>query len=180
MGCWMLRHSMPHCITVTFSGMKYFVLIAIAGVWLTACKDAPKEENTATPQTYERVENYGTGETSRRFNIVNGKKEGKMTDYFPTGEIMAERWFADNQQEGKTTIFFKSGAVKEVQYYQGGKKFRGDTLFYENGKIEFATDFKEGKKNGYLRKWSPEGALVYEARFEMDSLVEVKGQKLAK
>jgi len=106
------------------------------------------------------------------------KKEGKMTDFYPDGKIKGERLFKNDKQIGKTTLFFPSGQVKEVQYYVDGFKEGGDTLWYENRQPQFVMDYKAGKRHGYLRKWSPEGELIYEARFEMDSLVEVKGEKV--
>lgn len=134
----------------------------------------------ATPQVEERVERYETGVVSRRVNLVDGKRDGKMTDYFPDGKLMAERWFKLGKQEGKTTVFYPGGAVKEVQYYHDGAQTAGDTIWYENGHIQFAVLFKESKKNGYLRKWSPEGELIFEAKYAMDTLIEVKGESISR
>ena len=155
--------------------MRAFALTAaLAGVLsLFSCKQAP-----STPQTVEKTEQYGTGAVSRRYHETDGKKQGLMTDYYPDGSRKAERWFDDDRQTGRTVLYYPSGAVKEVQYYQDGKKEGGDTLFYENGRVEFAVHFHQEKKHGYLRKWSPEGDLVFEAKYAMDSLVEVKGQSI--
>lgn len=127
-------------------------------------------------QPVERVEKYGTGSVSRRYQEIDGKKEGKMTDYFPDGRLKAERWFQNDQQTGRTVIYFPGGQIREVQYYQDGKKEGGDSLFYENGKLEFVVEYHQEKKHGYMRKWTPDGALIIEARYSMDSLVEVKGK----
>lgn len=134
--------------------------------------------NNSAPKTYERIERFENGNISRRFNLINGKKEGKMTDYFISGKVMAERYFANDEQEGRTIIYYPEGQVKEVQYFVAGKKQGGDTLWYENGKVEFVTTLKNDKKDGYLRKWSPEGELVYEAKYAQDTLIEVKGQPI--
>ncbi len=134
-------------------------------------------ENSSS-KTYERVEHFQNGQVSRRSNIVNGLKEGKMTDYYNDGKLMAERYFEKGQQQGRTIIYYPSGQIKEVQYFLKGKKEGGDTLWYEDGKIQFITTLKADKKHGYLRKWGPSGELVYEAKYEMDTLVEVKGQPI--
>ncbi|MCC7506628.1 MAG: hypothetical protein IT259_15090, partial [Saprospiraceae bacterium] len=60
--------------------------------------------------------------------------------------------------------------------YQNGKKEGGDSLFYENGRLEFAVEYHPEKKHGYMRKWGPDGKLVIEAKYNLDSLVEVKGE----
>ena len=101
-----------------------------------------------------------------------------MTDYYNDGKLMAERYFVQGEQQGRTVIYYPGGQIKEVQHFENGKKQGGDTLWYEDGKLQFITTLKDDKKNGYLRKWSPEGDLVYEAKFELDTLVEVKGQPI--
>ncbi len=145
-----------------------FVLIFLSGY---AC------ENTAS-QNYERIERLETGAIARRVQIVNGKKEGKMTDYYPDGKLRGERLFQNDHQVGRTVLYYPGGQIMEVQYYANGLKEGGDTIWYENGQVQFTSNFEAGKKKGYLRKWSPEGNMIFEARYEMDSLVEVKGQRI--
>lgn len=133
---------------------------------------------SSEPQSYERIERLESGAVTRRVQIVNGKKEGKMTDYYPDGKIKGERWFQNDLQTGRTVLYYPGGQIMEAQYFVDGKKQGGDTVWYENGRTQFATWFETGKKNGYLRKWSPEGELIFEARYAMDSLVEVKGERI--
>ncbi len=133
---------------------------------------------TPQPPNKERLEYFANGNIKSRVPLVNGKKEGKMTDYFQDGQIRAERWFKDDLQTGRTVFFFPGGRVQEVQYYSAGKREGGDTIWYENGQVQFTVQLKDDKKNGYLHKWSPDGIIVFEARYEMDTLIEVNGQKL--
>jgi antitoxin component YwqK of YwqJK toxin-antitoxin module len=153
--------------------IQHFVhsLLFFAFLLQTACENS-------IPKTYERVEKYENGQVSRRSNIVNGLKEGKMTDYYNDGKLMAERYFEKGQQQGRTVIYYPSGQIKEVQYFEKGKKQGGDTLWYEDGKIQFVTTLKDDKKHGYLRKLGTAGELIYEAKYDMDTLVEVKGQAI--
>jgi len=124
----------------------------------------------------EKLQNYDTGNISRRHSEINGKKEGKMTEYYPEGPIKTERFFKDGKEEGRTVIYYPDGKIKETQYYADGLKQGGDTIWYEDGQIQFVLEFDKGKKNGYLRKWAPDNSLTFEAKYEMDSLVEVKGK----
>ncbi|MBK9337202.1 MAG: hypothetical protein IPM98_11755 [Lewinellaceae bacterium] len=148
-------------------------LIFGSALFFSSCEQTPQ-----VPQPVDKTEKYGTGAVSRRYQEIGGKKEGLMTDYYSDGRLKAERRFENDQQTGRTVLYYPDGAIKEVQYYQNGKKEGGDTLFYENGRVQFVVEFHEEKKNGYLRKWSPEGELVFEARYVMDSLVEVKGKSV--
>lgn len=134
--------------------------------------------SSCTSEPRERVERYGNGAVKSRVPLVGGKKKGMMIDYYPDGQTRAERWFEDDLQSGRTLYYYPDGQVQEVQHYSKGKKEGGDTVWYANRQIQFAVQLKEGKKDGYLRKWSPDGTLVFEARYELDTLVEVKGEAL--
>ncbi|MFN8337755.1 MAG: hypothetical protein U0T36_01930 [Saprospiraceae bacterium] len=159
----------------TYSILSFFCILIIG---LYACKNE-KQANSTEPSekgVREIKENYGTGETSRIYQRIDGKIEGKMTDYYPSGALKGERFFKNDLQEGKTTIYFESGKVKEVQYYNNGMRNMGDTIYYEDGKLKYVSEFKDDIKNGYLRKWGEDGALIYEAKFRMDTLIEVGGK----
>jgi len=143
-----------------------------------SCKnEQPKSIETSSQ---EIKENYGTGETSRVYTRINGKIEGKMTDYYPSGALKGEKYFEDNKQIGKTTVYYENGKLKEVQYYLNGLKNGGDTIFYESGNLQYVSEFKDEKKNGYLRKWDEDGLIIYEAKFAMDTLIEVSGKSVIK
>lgn len=127
----------------------------------------------------EVAQRYGTGEISRRYTEIAGKKEGAMTDYFPDGKIKATRLFQNDKQTGRTVIYYPNGTIQETQYYSDGVKNGGDTLFHENGLPRLAIQFRNGSKNGFVHTWDLEGKLIFEAKYEMDSLIEVKGKRLA-
>lgn len=147
-------------------------------VYILLCFSCGEKPQPRTLQPEEKIEKYGTGQVSRRYKEIGGKKQGLMTDYFPDGRIKAERWFEDDKQTGRTVLFHPGGQVREVQYYENGLKEGGDTLFYEDGRLQFVVNYHQEKKNGYLRKWSPTGDLVFEAKYAMDTLVEVKGKSI--
>lgn len=128
--------------------------------------------------TAEVIQNYPTGEISKRHTEINGKKEGMMIDYYKDGKVKIERLFKNDIQIGKSTFYYPSGKIKEVQYYEEGKITGGDTLFYETGEPEFLRTYTKGMLDGYLRKWAPDGTIIYEAKYSNDTLVEVKGEPI--
>lgn len=151
----------------------YVVMFCVAcftSIIIYSCK--------SEPERIEVIQNYGTGEVSRKFITINGKKEGLMTDYYPNGDLKGERWFKNDIQVGKTILYHKNGKIKEVQYFEDGKVHGGDTIFYEDGKPEILVTFNRGIKDGYVRKWSRDGKLIYEARYSNDTLVEVQGEQI--
>ncbi len=130
------------------------------------------------PQAEEIIQYYGTGEISRRHTMVNGKKEGRMTEYNPDGSIRSERDFKDDIQVGKSVFYYPGGEIKEVQYYENGQIHGGDTVFYTNGTPQFLRNFNQGQLDGYIRKWDSTGVVIYEARYENFILVEVNGEPI--
>ncbi len=128
--------------------------------------------NASAPQ--EHHYNHPDGSLRRRYFMVNNQIEGEMTEYYPkTGQIQIKRQFKKGIQTGRTLLFYPDGKLKEVQYYEDGKKQKGDTIFYSNGKPQFLVTFKAGKMDGYMRKWTEDGELFFEARYQQDSLKEV-------
>ena len=151
------------------------VLVLVCMLLGFSCGKTPEPQSS---RLEEKLEKFGSGKVSRRYQEVGGKKQGLMTDYYPDGRLKAERWFKDDKQTGRTVLYHPGGQIREVQYYENGLKEGGDTLFYEDGRVQFVVNYHQEKKNGYLRKWSPTGDLIFEARYEMDTLVEVKGKAI--
>lgn len=148
----------------------------IAGLLLASACQPPEKPTAAS----EQLQHFASGEVSRRYSLVEGKKQGAMIDYYIDGKIRAERNFIDDQQEGATVFYYPGGQVKETQYFEKGLRQGGDTTWYEDGRPQFVLQFNQGKKDGYVRKWAPDGSLTFEAKYAMDSLVEVKGERLGK
>lgn len=121
---------------------------------------------------------YESGELHKQYFVRNGKKEGEYLDYRRNGTIRSRLQFVNDLQSGKTIFYTEDGKIREVQYYIDGKREYGDTLFYPEGGIEFTTDFKNGLKHGYLRKWDKNGEIFFEAKYDMDKLIEVNGENV--
>lgn len=152
--------------------MRFLPLIICLVSLTIACKPEKDIE--------EVIQHYDTGEVSRKYTLIDGKKEGAMIDYYKDGNIKGERMFDNDLQVGKTTLYHPNAAIKEVQYYDEGKLHGGDTVFYASGQPEMVIEFDHGLKHGYVRKWNENDSLIYEARFQRDTVVEVKGQLLQK
>jgi antitoxin component YwqK of YwqJK toxin-antitoxin module len=147
------------------AGLTILISIFLCSAMITSC--GSKE--------VEIVQNYGTGEVSRKHTEINGKKQGKMIEYYKDGKIKGERLFKDDIQIDKSTFYYPSGKVQEVQYYEEGKMNGGDTVFYESGQPQFLRTYNKGVLDGYIRKWAQDGSIIYEAKYRNDTLIEVKG-----
>lgn len=157
-----------------FLFLLQFTLI-ISSVSLISCKNKNKETiSESEPKVIE--DKFEDGPLSRKYTVVQGKKEGKMIEYYHSGEVLAERNFVDDQEEGKTIFYYKNGDIKEVLYLVNGNKNGGDTLYYEDGSLKYISTYKDGIRHGLLRKWDEDGDVTYEAKFNMDTLIEVGGK----
>lgn len=124
-------------------------------------------------QKERRLEN---GQILVKWSEINGKKQGPYYEYDIEGNLRTVRNFINDFENGRTVFFHENGEIAEVVHFLNGVKHGGDTMFLPNGLPGFVLGYREGKKHGYLRKWTEDGTLLYEARYDMDTLVEVKGQ----
>ena len=156
---------------MTFTHPMSFMLTLV--VILGACKPEASREK-------EVLQHYPTGELQRRHVEIDGKKEGEMTEYFKDGKVQMIRQFVNDMQSGKTTVYYPTGAIREVQYYTDGKLDGGDTLFYEDGKPEFIRTFVTGMLDGDVRKFGRDGAVIFEAKYRLDTLIEANGKPITR
>lgn len=148
--------------------LSLFFLLSSFSLFLHSCKHDKTEQ----------VFKYPNGVVSRRIPMVDEKKHGELLEYYSSGELKSRSEFVNDQQTGKTMYYYKSGKVQEIQYFNNSKLILGDTTFYENGNIEFIAEYTNGYKNGYIKKFDSTGTMYFNARYRMDTLVEVKGVPL--
>ncbi|HNE30340.1 MAG TPA: hypothetical protein PLW66_14290, partial [Saprospiraceae bacterium] len=120
-------------------------LIIATGMWLIPSCSSDAPTTSAAPE--EKVDYYDTKAVKRRYQTVNGHKQGKMIEYYNDGKVKAERNFKNDLEDGRTVYYFPSGNVREVQHFVAGEKQMGDTLWYDTGELQFTVDFKDSKKN---------------------------------
>lgn len=147
---------------------QYIIFISILLTLIASCKEEKSEQ----------VFKYSSGTVKQRIPMVNGKKHGEMLEYYLTGDLKSRTQFVNDKQSGKTIYYFKSGKIQEIQYFNENKLDNGDTSFYENGAIEKIVEFTKGLKNGYVKKFDTTGVLYFNAKYKMDTLIEVKGVPL--
>lgn len=156
-----------------------FCLILCLPIFISSCK-----ENTAPTvsesEIKEVIDTFDNGVTSRKYTTKNGIMEGQYQEFYSSGELKVERNFINGKEEGKTTFYYKSGQIQEVQYITNGRKNGGDTVYYEDGSYKFINQYFDGLKNGHLQKWDEDGELTFDARFSMDTLIEVEGKPVEK
>jgi serine phosphatase RsbU (regulator of sigma subunit)/antitoxin component YwqK of YwqJK toxin-antitoxin module len=94
---------------------------------------------------------------------LNGKKEGKWTDYYGNGNKKTILEYKENRPNGEATVFNDDGSIKETGTWLNNR-WRGKyQLYYESGTIKqdfFFNDF--GKREGKQLYYYPNGQLALE------------------
>ena len=87
---------------------NYNNLVEIDGVWYKKFSDEPINGKV-----------YGYyGEEDKKLTrvdigeLVNGKEEGKWTDYYENGQIESEGNYKDGKEDGKWTLYHENGQIK--------------------------------------------------------------------
>ena len=112
---------------------------------------------------------YNTGELKFVFPTkVNGKLEGKVTEYYRDGNVKYQwnykngikegickkyedghlkfTWFYTNGQRGITTKeYYKSGQLKYKWKYQNDKLHGVSKQFYKDGKLKATLQYRHGR-----------------------------------
>jgi antitoxin component YwqK of YwqJK toxin-antitoxin module len=149
---------------------KVFLSLLIIIFMFNACKN----------EKSEIINKYPSGKISRKIPLINGLKEGDLVEYYESGEIKSVSPFVNDRQTGKTVYYFKNGKIQEVQYFDKNVQILGDTSYYEDGKIKFIVEYSNGVKNGYIKKFDSTGTMYFNAKYRMDTLIEVDGVPLGK
>ncbi|MBU6339903.1 MAG: hypothetical protein KGS48_00290 [Bacteroidetes bacterium] len=143
---------------------KWIALLTTASIMACGKKSGPEERILYYPNS---------NKVMRKYTENQGKIEGKMQEFYPEGPLKMERDFKNGLEDGLNTLYYPDGQIKEKQHFVQGVQQLGDTIFYPGNKPQLIVTFKDGKKNGLLQKWSPEGALSFEAMYENDALKTV-------
>lgn len=85
------------------------------------------------PETIKEFDKNGTliSETQ----LINGKKNGKMITYFPTGRIKRISNYKDDILEGQQITYFENGQVADKVIYSNGNLNGEYFAYYSNGNL---------------------------------------------
>ena len=90
-----------------------------------------------------KIEYYKTGQKKSQGILIDGKREGRWTYWFPNGNIWSEGEFKNGQSEGMFTIYKSNGEKFVESFYKNGKKYKD--IYYKDNKIyrEITVNIKE-------------------------------------
>jgi uncharacterized protein len=86
------------------------------------------------------------------------------------GKLSVEGMYRMGDKAGAWKYYREDGSLSSVEEYKSGRLHGKRTYYYKNGKKDAEIDFENGDRRLY-RKYTEEGALVYQMRYDNDLFV---------
>jgi len=119
--------------------------------------------NINEPFTGNNQCKYIEGQVKSRGSIKDGKLDGKLTEWYRSGQKGLERNYKNGNLDGMSTRWFDQeiwldGQIKSEEFYIEGNLV-GETkyLYHENGQKGLEKNYKDGKLDGKWTNWYENG-----------------------
>ncbi len=89
------------------------------------------------------------GRVDLEYEVNNGVKQGRETEFYPNGTIQSVSHYADNVLEGELINYYENGAVEEKAIFEKGVCIQS-VSYDEAGPIENFTISKESAEYPWL------------------------------
>lgn len=111
--------------------------------------------NKKTRTDGEIIEYQSNGRIYQKYNIINGKLNGKCEKWYDNGQKEKEYEAKDDYYCGKFTEWYENGSQKCERYYNNQKLNGICTYYKENGKINYQCVYKDDvlQKLESLKLW---------------------------
>ena len=124
--------------------MKYLILVLFFSL-LNACVLAPKFE----------TQNNCTGV------LRNGQKQGRWVCKNPeTGATIMIAEFANGKKDGKLEMFYPTGQTESISHWSKGFFHGNFKSYFINGQRQFEMHYTNGNRSEWLYEWNQEGELI--------------------
>jgi len=101
-------------------------------------------------------------------NCINGKWDGKYTEWFDNGNKKHEGFYKDGQPEGMHTTWYDNGQICNTTPYKSGKITGKYVEWYNDGKKKVEGNFLDGKKNGDCIFFDENGQIIQTINYKND------------
>ena len=93
----------------------------------------------------EHTINYGD-KSKKKLNIINGKRNGEYTEYYPNGQLKITANYNNGDLNGAFSEYYPNGQLKITTDYSNGELDGLFIEFFENGMLRFETKYSNGFK----------------------------------
>ena len=89
-----------------------------------------------------------------------GKKKGKWTDFYPTGEVRAKGSYDENRRRGKWIYYYKNGKVEQEGHFERDR-YHGSWIWYhKNGNTWREENYFNGREDGLFVEYDENGKVL--------------------
>jgi len=138
------------------------------GQWLFYYEDGKvKGEGEYTYGKGKVTEFFPTGEKLAEGERVGTKNVGNWKYYYKGGALQAEgEYDANNRKIGEWTYYHHNGNISATGKFDGGQPEGEWIYYYEDGNVKSKGEFVDGRKSGYWGVFFEDGSLKGETDFE--------------
>ena len=101
-------------------------------------------DSTENEKVQWLLSNDSLGNIIEKGEIKNGKYNGKVYWYYPSGELLREGFFIDVLPYGEWKEYYKDGTVKSKFSHKNGVKDGAYFYYYKNGQLWTEKEYKNG------------------------------------
>ena len=111
-------------------------------------------------------------------NYLNGKLNGKYTEWFDNGKVKISENYIAGKQDGKYIKYYENGNKNCECNFKLGGIWDSDTIaWYEDGKKKFEGKYHEGYKDGDFINYNESGKITKMSTYNKDKLLKLNNYK---
>ncbi|MBX2819625.1 MAG: toxin-antitoxin system YwqK family antitoxin [Rhodothermaceae bacterium] len=118
-----------------------------------------------TPFTGRAVNYFGNGHLAEVTEYVDGKREGGIERWYPSGQKSFKGQYIQNRRHGVVQTWWQNGTLRSESNYITGVPHGIQRQWYESGALFKELHLDNGQEAGLQRAWRENGKLYanYEA-----------------
>ena len=110
---------------------------------------------------------YPNGQLIEKISYKEGRKNGKFTGYYESGQTKYIRTYKDDKLEGKYADYTESGQILLKQSYVNDLLDGASKEWYLNGEVKVKSSYSAGKLNGGFMSYDSLGRKETKGEYDM-------------
>lgn len=94
-----------------------------------------------------------------KFDVVNGKKNGKFESFYPNGNLLMSGYLKNNRNEGEWKYFYEDGTVESYGNFVNDKPDGKWYWFYPDSALRETGYYSMGEKDSVWKSYDETGFL---------------------
>ena len=136
------------------TGIIFLLILVVSSCTQKGTKEQ-REEMSETKYVYDV-----DGNLKSKIIIQDGKIQGEVVTYYPSGQISALAKYIHNKKEGIEKKYYRSGQVYRIRPFKNGKLTGTEIRYYKDGGTKTVQEFKHNNPSSRLKEYSPGGNLI--------------------